>query len=75
MVQAFGDLHSVRKVKYLNHACQSAGRYRYKLVLDVLVAELFNVEEAAFGADVAFPKIFDSVHNCRTNCAGNAVVI
>ena len=43
--------------------------------MDVLIADLFDVEETAFCANVGFTKIFYPVDNGGTNCTRDAVVV
>lgn len=72
-MQAFGVLHSVRKVKYLKQGVRRVaieGKMRH-----VLVTYLLNIEETAFGADVGFTKVLQPVHDRCTHCSGYPVVV
>lgn len=75
MVQALGDLHSSRNVKYLTNGQLHLGARFTKAVCDSLVTEFFNVEETTFCSDVGVPQVFDSVDDRGADSSSDTVVV
>jgi hypothetical protein len=42
---------------------------------DVLVADLFNIEQTAFDANITLSEVFYSIYNCGTHGQSDTIVI
>lgn len=73
-MHAFGVLHSVRKVKYLEHEIGSDWSSK-RVEVDVLIADLLNVEETAQRSDIGLSEVFNPVHDGGTNRPSDTVVV
>ena len=60
MVQALGERHSVRKVKYLQNGKPKKQKHA---LFDSLVTNFFNHEEATLCAHVGFPQVLHPINN------------
>lgn len=66
-----GDVHSSRKVKYLEDG-QQCDRVDGN---NQLIAQLIDMEQATLGPDINISKVLDPVHNRGTNSSGDTIVI
>lgn len=80
-MHAFGFLHSVRKVKYLQKLGKWIVRVNNTVLLKLirveyaLVANFLDVEETTLRTDVGLSKVFYSVDDGGANCSRDTIVV
>jgi len=74
IVQAFGVLHSVKKVKYLIFSqdviCQSID-----MNADLLITNFFNIKQTTSSANITFSQIFNPIDNRCTDGKSDAIIV